>query len=322
MKNKIIISLIVTSFLYLISVQKGFSQLKGDRFLGATGLDAGTQAPAETFTVLLPLYFYNTTSLRGPGGNQLNASPNLNMFLTGIGGSYVGNFKILGGNYGATLLFAFAENTIQGNTISHSPFAFSDTYVEPVQLGWHTKQADFNFDYGVYIPTGKYEFGGSDNSGLGMWANEFSVGTTVHLDPQGTINFAMMISYEINGDKKNTDLDIKTGDNLSIEGGLGKTWYTFNGSKIPSSLIKAGIVYYAQYKTTSDQLPVGNFVFTPGQDHIYAAGLEGNILLTKSRMLFGFRWFDEFSAVNRFQGNTFFVTIAHILSLAPPKKGG
>jgi hypothetical protein len=318
MKNKITISILATCLICFINTQKGFSQLKGDRLLGATGLDAGTQAPAETFTVLLPLYFYNTTSLRDAGGNKLDVNPNLNQFITGLGGSYVGKLKILGGTYGATVLLPFAENRIQGNNVdSHSPFAYSDTYVEPLQLGWHTKQADFNFNYGLYIPTGKYTQGADDNSGLGMWANEFSAGTTLHLDPKGTINFSTLLSYEINDDKKNTD--IKPGDNLSIEGGLGKAWYTFNGSKIPSSIIKAGVIYYMQFKATADQIPVGDIVFTPGEDHIYALGLESNVYLTKSSILLGVRWLDEFGAVNRFQGNTFFVTIARVFSLGHPK---
>ncbi|MND61322.1 transporter [Solitalea canadensis] len=52
-------------------------------------------------------------------------------------------------------------------------FAFTDIYLQPIQLGWHTKSADFTVDYGMFIPTGKYTLGG-ENSGLGMFINEFS----------------------------------------------------------------------------------------------------------------------------------------------------
>lgn len=322
MKNKITISILAGCFLFIVNTQKGFAQLKADRLLGGVGLDAGTQAPAGTFTLAVPFYFYNTNSLKNASGNTSIANPNLNMFLTAVGGTYVSNFKILGGTYGASILLPFAENTIQGNyTNTKSAFAYSDTYVQPFQLGWHTKGADFNFNYGLYIPTGKYEFGGSDNSGLGMLANEFEAGTTLRLDPKGSIAFSTLLSYEINNDKKNTN--VKTGDNFTAEGGLGKTWYTFNGTKIPSSIIKGGLVYYMQFKASSDQIPLNNFpntYITPGKDHIYALGLESNILLTKSRMLFGVRWFDEFSAVNRFQGNTFFITVAHVFTTGGKKE--
>ncbi len=325
MKNKITLSIIICCILSIVGVQKGFSQMKGDRLLGGIGLDAGSQAPAETFSLLVPVYFYDASSLKNASGNKI-AEPNFNMFLTGVGGSYVSKLKILGGNYGATVLLPFAQNVIQGNNVnSKSSFAYSDTYFQPFQLGWKTKVADFVFSYGMYIPTGKYEYGGSSNAGLGMFTNEFQTGTTLRLDPKGSIAFSSLFSYEIHNDKKGTD--IKPGDIFTIEGGLGKTWYTFNGTKMPTSIIKAGLVYYMQFKATEDDLPApgiinpyANSIYLPGKDHVYSLGLESNVLLTKSRMLLGVRWFDEFSAVNRFQGNTFFVTIAHVFSTASKKK--
>jgi hypothetical protein len=326
MKNKVILSILACSLLSIITVQKSFAQLKGDRLLGGVGLDAGTQAPAQTFTLAVPLYFYDASSLKNANGDKSGVSPNFNMFLTALGGTYVSNVKILGGNYGASILLPFAQNRIQGNNVdSKSSFAFSDIYLQPFQLGWKTKTADFVFNYGMYIPTGKYELGGDSNAGLGMFTNEFEAGTTIRLDPKGSINFSSLLSYEIHNDKKGTD--IKPGDIFTAEGGLGKTWYTFNGTKIPTSIIKTGIVYYMQFKATNDELPPilpginPNSIYLPGKDHVYALGLDGNILLTKSRMLLGLRWFDEFSAVNRLQGNTFFVTIAHVFSTAPKKKG-
>ncbi len=328
MKTKILLSVLACFVLSTMAVQKAFSQLKGDKLLGGIGLDAGSQAPPETFTLAVPFYFYDAGSLKNANGNTSIVSPNLNVFITALGGTYVSNAKIFGATYGASILLPFIQNRIQGNNVdSKSSFAFTDIYFQPVQLGWRTKTADFVFNYSVYIPTGSYELGGSSNSGLGMFTNEFSGGTTIRLDPKGSIAFSTLLSYEIHDDKKNTD--IKPGDIFSIEGGLGKTWYTFNGSKIPSSIIKWGIIYYAQFKATDDQLPGqtvipalnnNSTIYLPGRDHIYALGLEGNVLLTKSRMLLGVRWFDEFSAVNRFQGNTAFITVAHIFSTAPKKK--
>ena len=112
-------------FITFIGTQQGFSQLKGDNLLGAIGLDAGSQAPPQTFTLLVPAYFYNTSSLNDVNGDKLNRSPNLNVFITGIGGTLVTNFKILGGTYGATALLPFIQNQIQGNNVnSKSSFAY------------------------------------------------------------------------------------------------------------------------------------------------------------------------------------------------------
>lgn len=205
------------------------AQLKGGHILGAMGLQSGTQAPENTLSVYVPAYIYTANCLRNGDGDNMG-NPDLTMFITGVGANYVSDFKILGANYGATILLAGASNTIQGSYVdSKSNFAFTDMYVQPIQLGWHNKKADFVFSYQMYIPTGKYELGGSDNSGLGMFMNEFSAGTTLFFNEKKNFHFSALAAYEINGKKKDTD--IKTGDIFSIEGGLGKTFYCMNAEK-------------------------------------------------------------------------------------------
>jgi len=303
--------LVITLFVSFI----GNAQLKGGHILGAMGLQSGTQAPENTFSVYVPAYIYTANCLRNGDGDKIG-NPDLTMFITGVGANYVSDFKILGANYGATILLAGASNTIQGSYIdSKSSFAFTDMYVQPIQLGWHNKKADFVFSYQMYIPTGKYELGGSDNSGLGMFMNEFSAGTTLFFNEKKTFHFSALAAYEINGKKKDTD--IKTGDILSIEGGLGKTFYCMNAEKTaPKGILNAGLIYYFQYKVSDDKIPVGSFlVLEPDKDHVSALGAEVNYLQIGCMTQAGFRWVSELGAVNRFQGNTFFITLAHVFSL-------
>ncbi|MBS7230328.1 transporter [Flavobacterium psychroterrae] len=309
----------IKSFFTLLVLFLSFfshAQLKGGHILGAMGLQSGTQTPENTLSVYVPGYFYAASSLRNADGDKSVANPDLNMFITGVGATYVSDFKILGANYGATILLAFASNRIQGNTIdSKSPFALTDTYIVPIQLGWHHKRADFVFSYQVYLPTGKFDLGASDNSGLGMFMNELSAGTTLFFNDKKTFHFSALASYEMNGRKKDTD--IKTGDLLSIEGGLGKTFYAMNTEKTaPKGVLNAGLIYYLQYKVTNDQIPVpvfGNIQTT--KDRVGGIGAELNYYHIKSSTSAGFRWIAEVEAVNRFQGNTFFLTLAHVFSL-------
>lgn len=290
------------------------AQLKGGHILGAMGLQSGTQAPENTLSVYVPAYIYTANCLRNGDGDNIG-NPDLTMFITGAGASYVSDFKILGANYGASILLAGASNTIQGSYVdSKSSFAFTDMFLQPLQLGWHNKKADFVFSYQMYIPTGKYELGGSDNSGLGMFMNEISAGTTLFFNDKKTFHFSALAAYEINGKKKDTD--IKTGDILSIEGGLGKTFYCMNAEKTaPKGILNAGLIYYFQYKVSDDKIPVGSILIEPDKDHIGAAGAEVNYFHIGSMTQAGFRWVSEFGAVNRFQGNTFFITLAHVFSL-------
>jgi hypothetical protein len=289
------------------------AQLKGGHIVGAMGLQSGTQAPENTLSVYVPAYIYTANCLRNGDGDNVG-NPDLTVFITGAGASYVSDFKILGANYGASILLAGASNTIQGSYIdSKSSFAFTDMYLQPLQLGWHNKRADFVFSYQMYIPTGKYEFGGSENSGLGMFMNEISAGTTLFFNDKKTFHFSAIAAYEINGKKKDTD--IKTGDILSVEGGLGKTFYCMNAEKTaPKAIVNAGLIYYLQYKVSDDKIPVGSLILEPDKDHVAALGAEVNYLHIGCMTQLGFRWVSEFGAVNRFQGNTFFITLAHVFS--------
>lgn len=305
--------------LLLVSVS-GFAQLKGGHILGAMGLQSGTQTPANTLSVYVPGYFYDASLLRNADGDESVANPDINMFITGVGANYVTDFKILGANYGATILLAFASNTIQGNTLdAKNSLAFTDMYVQPVQLGWHNKRADFVFSYQLYLPTGRFTAGASDNAGLGMFMNEFSAGTTLFFNDKKTLHFSALAAYEINGKKKDTD--IKTGDILSVEGGLGKTFYMMNAEKTaPKSILNAGIIYYLQYKVSNDKIPVGNITLEPDKDRVGALGAEVNYFHIGCKTSAGLRWVSEIGAVNRFQGNTFFLTLAHVFSFEKETK--
>ena len=313
--NRQPIKLILTLFLLLIYFT-GNAQLKGGHILGAMGLQSGTQAPAKTLSVYVPGYLYDACSLRNASGDKSIANPDITMFITGAGASYISDFKILGANYGASILLAFASNTIQGNSLdAKNSLAFTDMFVQPVQLGWHTKRADFVFSYQIYLPTGKFTAGASDNAGLGMFMNEFSAGTTLFFNDKKTVHFSALASYEINGKKKDTD--IKTGDLLSIEGGLGKTFYMMNPEKTaPKGILNAGLIYYLQYKVTNDQIPVPVFgTIETDKDRVGGIGAEINYFHIGCSTSAGFRWIAEVEAINRFQGNTFFLTLAHVFSL-------
>lgn len=308
----------------LLFFQSLFAQLKGTHVLGDAGLQSGTQAP-PSLTIAIPVYDYHTSHFVEGGGHKADVA-DINMFLVGVGGSVVTNAKILGGNYGASILLAFASNKIEGSAVSSkSSLAFTDMYIQPLQLGWKTKRADFNFGYALYLPTGKYELGGDDNSGLGMVTNELSAGSTVYLDKKKEWNFSALFSYGINGSKKNTkDDDVTVGNVLTVEGGLGKTWYKpVKGKPLPM-IINAGIVYYMQFKTTDDKMTVpvlgGSPIDLANKDQIFGLGAEGNIFLPSIKSSIGVRWLTELGAKNRTQGNTFFITLAPYIKFLAPKK--
>lgn len=305
---------LILFILIVFNSNKSYAQLAGSNVLGDAGLQSGSQA-SPSVMVYSPLYFYNAGKFKNGKGNEVNISPDLNVFLTGIGASYVSNIKILKANWGASIFIPFMSNRIESRIVNgKTPFSFTDMYVQPIQLGWHTKKADFIAGYALTLPTGKYEKGGNANTGLGMLSHEFSGGTTYFFDAEKSIHFSTLLAYEFHGKKK--DSETKVGDILSIEGGLGKQWYKIKDGN-PTAVFNAGMVYYMQFKTTSDYIPVGSGTLNLTNDHIYALGAEANVVLIKKSMnVIGIRWLAEFEGVNRFQGNTIFITFAHIFSTA------
>lgn len=295
------------------------AQLRGSHLLGFNGLDCATQTPPGISMLVLPMYLYHTRTLKNDTGEKLDANIDLTSYANGIGPAWVTNAKILGGNLGGSILASFITNRIEATqTTSKTSYAFSDLFVQPVQLGWHKTSADYLLSYQVYIPTGRYELGGDNNAGLGQWAHELTAGATFKFDTQKATHFATTISYEINSQKKGSD--IKTGNNLSIEGGLGHTWYKKSKEPIPV-VFNAGLVYYMQFKTTDDNIPtnhplVNDFLGNLKKDHVYGLGLEGNVFIPSIKSAFVMRWATELGAITRFQGNTFmFIWVLNLKSL-------
>ncbi len=296
--------------LALASGREAHAQLKGHYIPGFTGLQSGSQGP-PSISLVLPTYFYTTDTIKDDDGNALGAQPRVNVSFVGPGLVWVTNAKVLGGNLGGQVLpLAFMKARIEGTNLDvPGSFKFTDIFVQPIQLGWHKPRADFVVGYGLFLPTGSWELGG-DNGGLGMWSNLFQAGTTLHLDDKHAWTASLLSSYEIHSHKKDTN--IKVGDILTLEGGLGKTFYKpVEGSHIPR-ITNFGLVYYAQLKVTSDEGPAGSALLFEGKkDHVFGVGLEGNVFLPKQKLLLGLRVLPEFGAQDRTQGWTFMLTLAY-----------
>lgn len=293
------------------------AQLKGSHLLGFSGLQSGTQAPPGLNLVVLPLYLYHTGKLKDGKGDVLTTNVDLTSYANGIGPAWVTNVKILGATLGGSLLLPFLQNTIEATrTSSKTKYAFSDIFVQPIQLGWHRKSADFVASYQMYIPTGKYELGGDNNSGLGQWGYEWAAGTTVKFGAKRSFHFSTLLSYELNSKKK--DSELRTGNNLSIEGGLGNTWYKKGKGPVPT-IFNAGLIYYMQFKTSEDKIPpvnlpiIGPTAINPAKDHVYALGAEANVFIPAIKSEIILRWLSEFGAQTRFQGATYIIMWAYSL---------
>jgi len=278
-------------------------------------LQSGTQAP-PSLNLVLPLYVYTAKDVRGTNGEPLGIDTRVHVAFLGAGAAWVTNAKVLGANLGGSVVpLSFIKSRIEGPSLDvPGTLKFTDITVQPLQLGWHSKRADYVAGYSLFLPTGKWELGGNENAGLGMWSHDFQAGGTAYLDKEHEWSLSGLGTYELHSHKK--DSDVKVGDILTVEGGLGRTFLKMDPSgktPVPTRITSFGLVYYGQFKLTSDELGVVSPIAENRKDRVFGAGIEGDLILPQSGWLFGLRVEPEFGARNRTQGWTFLLSVANEL---------
>jgi len=108
--------------------------------------------------------------------------------------------------------------------------------------------------------------------------------------------------------QRKKDTDVKVGDILSVEGGLGKSFL--------GGALTVGLAYYAQWKITEDDLgttipePFGNLLAID-KHRVYGIGPEATIPVpidNKLVAMINVRYFWEFGARSTAEGNTLTIT--------------
>jgi len=273
------------------------AQYIGPNLRGDVGLKSGTQ-PDPGFYLVVPLYYRSDyTSIRLPSGNQVPGANDVtvSIFLPVVAATT--SFKILGANYGFQIAPSIASQrqSVAGGLINRAEgYGLSESYIQPINLGWHTKHADFLAAYGFYAPTGP--------ASLDMWSHELVAGTTVYLDGAKNWHAAGTMSYDINQRKRSAD--IKVGDYLTVEGGAGRSFIKGAAS--------AGLSYVLQWKTTNDSGSAIPAYLPRGKNKAYGIGPELNLpFFAKGTVvgLVGFRYTFEMNNSTNFQGNNLVVSV-------------
>jgi hypothetical protein len=294
------------------------AQLNGENLLGDMGMKSGTQ-PEPGIYISNLFYRYNTDTIKGPDGETVVLDPTGSGKQTIQAGipivTYITPLKIFGAHYGAMAVMPFANGSLEAPGLGLSEKAStgpSDLYVVPIQLGWHMNRADVTAGLGMFVPTGRYETGASDNLGKGMWSYELSGGATVFLD-QGRSWSVSAAGYWETHSKKDAEVrvrdvtlrDVKVGQLVTVEGGIGRSFLHGAAS--------VGMAYYAQWKVTGDEVtadPIAELT-VPDRHRVWGIGPEVTIpIATKSRLisLVNVRYLWERGAHLKTQGHSFLMT--------------
>ena len=203
------------------------------------------------------------------------------------------------------------KSRIESNSLDvPGSFGFSDITVS--RSGWDgTSRAPTHGRLERFAPTGKWELGGSENAGLGMWSNDFTAGTTLRLDDKRAWTTSLLATYGIHSHK--SDSNIRAGDILTLEGGTGRAFFKpVAGSPIPM-ITNVGLVYYGQFKVTGDtgSGQATTTLLAGNKDRVFGIGGEVNVFLPKAKLLPGVRVLPELGARNRTQGLAVLVTAGY-----------
>lgn len=255
------------------------AQLLTQHIKGTTGLKAGSQPPPHTYIVGPLIYVYNTDDVRNRNGDRLPIDASITSVAYGMGILWVTPKKIFGANYGVEVLFPVgANNRIQGTEIDANPGAgLTDSVIAPIQLGWHFKRADAIAGYSIFVPTGRYEDGASDNTGFGMWGHELSAGTTVYLNEARSYHAATVVSFDFQSKKE--DSETRVGNAMNLEGGIGADF--LKGG------LSTGLVYYSSFKLSEDRIEGFPVNLPIAKSKVFALGPEVQLALARKGMLYG-----------------------------------
>jgi hypothetical protein len=264
----------------LASVAPAHAQLNTQHIKGTVGLKAGSQPPPSIYIIAPLFYVYRADEVRDRQGAAVPIDARITSLAYGAGFNVVTRKKILGGYYAFEMLFPVgANNRLQGTEIDANPGpGLTDSVIAPVTLGWHFKRADATAGYSLFLPTGRYASGASDNTGFGMWGHELSVGTTVYLDGARRYHAATLASFDFQSKKQGSETQV--GNAMNLEGGVGRDF--LQGG------LTAGLVYYASFKLTDDHIEGIPDLLVRGRNKVFALGPEVQLALAKGGAVYGF----------------------------------
>lgn len=297
MNHKVIIRCVM---LFLVISLPAMGQQRGQYLPGFTGLNSGIQAP-EGITYANLFFWYPTSTFKDNNGNKAAINFDLDLIADFNILAYTTKAKFLGANYGMMVAIPVVNNAIDlpNLNLGTNPAGIGDTYVEPINLGWKLKKADVKLAYGFVAPTGKFDSsGGTDTTTTDYWGHEITFATTAYLDKTKLTQVSVNTNWEFHQKKRHTD--VKVGNNMTIEGGVGKIFVKNQGKQ----LIQFGAIGYAEFQLTNDSGTAVNPATVNNKDRVFAIGPEFGVILPTKKFNFLARVLPEFGARNRTQGVT------------------
>jgi hypothetical protein len=228
---------------------------------------------------------------------------------------------VLGGNLGFNAIVPIGWKSMESSGEVTFPrrsaevgFASDETAVgDPVigsMLGWHQGNWHTSVSTLLNIPVGQWEEGNPTNIGFNRWAFD-ATGAVTFLDPAAGVELSGAAGFTFNGE--NLDTGYQTGTEFHAE---------FAAMLVASHTFSIGVNGYWYDQITGDS--GGPAVLGGFEGQVFGIGPAINwTILTASGVpiVTSFRYFREFEAVNRLEGDAFMFNITIPLSAGQAHPG-
>ncbi len=209
--------------------------------------------------------------------------------------------KILGANYALAALLPVSNSSISVPALGAiaGGGGLSDSFYQPLTLGWHFKRADIQVAYGFFVPTGRFTAGATNNTGTGHWTHSPTAGQTFYLTRNKRTSVSAYQLYEFHTTQKGTR--IHPGQTFNLDYSLMQILPLQKEKKGKLTLLQFGLVGYGQWQTSNNSGP-GVDPALPAHYRVNAIGGAANVILPARKASVGFKLFKEFSNSSTVQG--------------------
>ena len=189
-------------------------------------LKAGMMAQDPGFYMQSTTMYFNARNFKDGSGDTAS-SDETDYLLTSLALVWRPDFKLFGGDYQAVVTPAIGNLSgvpvlVDGDP-QDAPVGLTDMFFSPIGLGWHWSEFHLVTALGGFAPTGKYNSGENDNTGLGFWTvMPFALGT--YRTEKGIFRDLPLLAtgglfYEIHSNQQGRDF--RPGDSFTFEWSLG-----------------------------------------------------------------------------------------------------
>lgn len=275
------------------------AQERGQYLPGFRGLNA-TEQPGEGFTYANYFLWYPTDRFKDRTGSTAPIDFSMNLYADLNILAYTPKKKFLGATYTASIAVPIQNIpvSIPRLGVDLGGVGVGDIYVEPISLAWKLKKGKVRAGYGFMAPTGRYKAGATDNTTTDYWGHQIALGGSYNPGKTGLWQINASSVWEAHHKKRHEN--IKVGNNVTFEYGVGKTWVKNKGQQ----LLQFGIVGYSQFQLTDDSGAGVAATNLGAKDRVHAIGPEFGVILPAKKFNFLVRVLPEYGAHSRTQGVT------------------